>query len=91
MKSSMQRAGVVGTPTVLMLTPVEIKTVKGRALAAAIATFDVADFGPRGRDARFPATVHVVAGPEDFDEQGRSAGYAGALVRAGAEVALATL
>jgi hypothetical protein len=42
--SSMQRAGVVGAPTVLMFTPVENRTIKGRAPAAVIGKQDVADF-----------------------------------------------
>jgi hypothetical protein len=43
-KSSMERAGVVAPPTVLMFTPVENKTIKGRAPAAMIGKHDVADF-----------------------------------------------
>jgi quinol monooxygenase YgiN len=44
LKSTMQRAGVISAPTAVMLTPVEDRTVNGRALPGVIIKHKVADF-----------------------------------------------
>jgi quinol monooxygenase YgiN len=44
LKSTMQRAGVISAPTAVMLTPIEDKTVNGRALPGVIIKHKVADF-----------------------------------------------
>lgn len=59
---AMQRAGVIGTPTTALLSPVEDRTVKERPLAGAFVRHRVADFDAwkRGFDAR--AAVREGAG-----------------------------
>jgi hypothetical protein len=61
-QSSMQRAGVVASPTVVMFTPVENKTIRGRAPAAVIGKHDVADYDAWKRQFDAGAELRAKAG-----------------------------